>query len=74
MMIRVLSLLAHAFAVSGKRDEALKTLDKLQEISKRRYVSAYGVALLYAGLGEKDQAFSMAGKELSRSRARDNPD
>jgi hypothetical protein len=53
----VLAFLGHAFAVSGKRDDALKTLDQLKEISRQRYVQAYNFAIVYAGLGEKDKAF-----------------
>jgi eukaryotic-like serine/threonine-protein kinase len=37
----VLGLLGHSYAVSGKRDEALKTLRQLKEIAKQRYVPAY---------------------------------
>jgi len=40
-----------------KEGEALKTLDQLKENAGQRYVSAYSFALVYAGLGEKDQAF-----------------
>jgi tetratricopeptide (TPR) repeat protein len=54
---QMLALLAHAFAASGKRDEALRTLDQLKEISKQRYVPAYGFAIVYEALGDKDQAF-----------------
>jgi TolB-like protein/Tfp pilus assembly protein PilF len=53
----VLALIGHADATSGKRDEALKIVDQLREISKQRYVSAYGFAIIYAQLGEKDEAF-----------------
>ncbi len=53
----VLALLGHALATSGKRDEALKILDQLKQISRQRYVNAYNFALVYAGLGERDQAF-----------------
>jgi serine/threonine protein kinase/Tfp pilus assembly protein PilF len=53
----VLALLGHLFAAAGKRDEALKTLDQLKDISNQRYVSPYGFALVYAGLNEKDLAF-----------------
>jgi TolB-like protein/Tfp pilus assembly protein PilF len=54
---RVLAFLGHAFAASGKRDDALKTLEQLKEISRQRYVQAYSFAIIYAGLGEKDKAF-----------------
>ena len=53
----VLALLGHAYAVSGERAEALKTVEQLKEISQQRYVSAYSFSVLYGGLGEKDQAF-----------------
>jgi serine/threonine-protein kinase len=53
----VLALLGHVSAAIGRRDEALKILDQLKQISKQRFVHPYGIALVYAGLGEKDQAF-----------------
>lgn len=49
--------LGHTYAVSGKRGEALRVLGELKERSKRGYVPAFDIALIYAGLGEKDQAF-----------------
>jgi len=50
--------LGYAYAVTGKRSEAQKILDELQEQAKRRYVSPWLIALIYTGLGNKDQAFS----------------
>jgi serine/threonine protein kinase/Tfp pilus assembly protein PilF len=50
--------LAHAYALSGNRAEAQKALDHLQELSSNRYVAPYSVAVIYAALGEKDQAFA----------------
>ena len=50
--------LGHAYAVSGKRAEAQKVLDHLKELSAHSYVSPYSSAVIYAGLGEKDQAFA----------------
>lgn len=52
----MMSLLGHAYAASGKRSEALRILADLDK-EKQRYVSPYTVATIYAGLGEKDQAF-----------------
>jgi len=49
--------LAYAYAVSGQRSEAVKLLDELREQAKLRSISAYYIALIYAGLGEEDQAF-----------------
>ncbi len=66
----VLAYLGHAFAASGKRGEALKTLDQLKAIAKRRYVPAYSFAILYAAIGDKDQAFQWLEK-LYQDRAFD---
>jgi serine/threonine-protein kinase len=49
--------LGHAYAVAGKRDEAQKVLDELKELSKRRYVSPFDIALVYTGLANENQAF-----------------
>ncbi len=53
----VLGMLGHAYAVSGRREEALRSLDELNNLAQRRYVSAYSFALVYAGLNDKEQAF-----------------
>jgi serine/threonine-protein kinase len=50
--------LGHAYARAGKSAEARKLLSELKEQSKRRYVSWWDMAAIYAGLGEKDQAFA----------------
>jgi eukaryotic-like serine/threonine-protein kinase len=49
--------LANAYAVAGKNAEAETILHDLTALSSRQYVSPYNMALIYAGLGEKDQAF-----------------
>jgi TolB-like protein/DNA-binding winged helix-turn-helix (wHTH) protein/Tfp pilus assembly protein PilF len=42
----------------AKKDaDARLTLARLDNISKTKYVTPYGVALVYAGMGDKDQAF-----------------
>ncbi len=51
------ALLGHGYAVSGQRSEARKILAQLMALSKRTFVSGYGIATIYAGMGEKDQAF-----------------
>ena len=53
----MLALLGHAYGVSGKRAEAQQVLSELQDLQGRQYVSPYTVAAIYAGLGEKEQAF-----------------
>ena len=54
---RALSRLGYAYAVAGRRAEAQKVLDQLNELSKQKYVPQVQVALVYAGLGDKDHAF-----------------
>jgi serine/threonine-protein kinase len=54
--MHMLARLAYAYAVSGKRYEALGVLNELNESAKRRYVSPYDIAIIYAGLGEKELA------------------
>jgi serine/threonine protein kinase len=55
--------LGHAYAVSGRRAEALKIIDDLKElINGQSYVSPYSIALIYVGLEQKDQAFEWLDK------------
>jgi TolB-like protein/Tfp pilus assembly protein PilF len=50
--------LAHAYAVSGRKDEAQKMLNDLtRKASEKNYVSPYSVAVIYAGLEDKDKSF-----------------
>jgi serine/threonine protein kinase/Flp pilus assembly protein TadD len=49
--------LAHAYAVSGKTREARGVLAKLKERAEKNYISPYQLAAVYAGLGDKQQAF-----------------
>jgi eukaryotic-like serine/threonine-protein kinase len=48
--------LGYAYAVSGNRPEAAKVLDQLQALGTQRYVPPFAIAMIYAGLGDKDQA------------------
>ncbi len=50
-------VLGYAFAVSGRRDEALKIVEQLKERSRQGYVPSDDIALVYIGLGVRDQAF-----------------
>lgn len=53
----MLALLGHAYAASGQKAEAQRVLSELSDLQNRRYVSSYTVGAIYAGLGDKDQAF-----------------
>jgi tetratricopeptide (TPR) repeat protein len=57
-----LAALGHAYARGGKKAEAVRVRDELEGKPKLRYVPPYWMATLYAGLGEKDQAFRWLGK------------
>src|SRR5439155_2003363 len=52
----VLGLLARAYGLSGNETEAEKILDQLKKLFQERYVSAYSFALVYLGLGDKEEA------------------
>jgi len=51
------------FAAMGKRGEAQRVLSQLQEKAKRQHVQPLRIAIIYAALGEKDQAFAWLEKE-----------
>ena len=54
--------LGYAYALSGKSREAHQVIDELKERSKRSYISPTSIAIIYTGLGEKDQAFAWLDK------------
>jgi TolB-like protein/Tfp pilus assembly protein PilF len=68
--VRYLACLGHAWAVAGRRAEAVALLRELKRLARTRYVSCYAFALLFAGLGDKEQALSfLAGARHERSSA-----
>ena len=48
--------LGYALAMAGRKEEALALLDQLLQQSKRTYVPPYCIALIYTGLGQRDEA------------------
>jgi adenylate cyclase len=54
----VLSALGHSLASAGRREEALKIADELEAMWKQHYFPPTMLALLYAGLGDRDRAFA----------------
>jgi TolB-like protein/DNA-binding winged helix-turn-helix (wHTH) protein/Flp pilus assembly protein TadD len=58
--------LGHLYAVWGKRSESQKVLTELLKKSEQSYVSAYDVAVVYAGLGETEQAFTWLDKAIEQ--------
>jgi adenylate cyclase len=54
--------LGYVHAMSGNKAEALRLLGNLREQAERKYVDPYLFAILYTGLGEKEQAFAWLDK------------
>lgn len=52
-----LGLLGHCIALSGEKNEALRLLERLQELSRTRYVSPDFFAWIHLGLGEVEETF-----------------
>ena len=52
-------------AKSGKRDEAVKLLSELKQETTRDYVQSYTFALIYIGLGDKEEALNWLEKQMS---------
>jgi DNA-binding winged helix-turn-helix (wHTH) protein len=48
----------HALAVAGRTAAAHETLAELRQAATRKFVTSYGIALIYAGLGDADAAFT----------------
>jgi tetratricopeptide (TPR) repeat protein len=53
----ITSGLGWVYAVSGKRTDALKLAKEFKELSSHAYIDPYDIAVIYAGLGDKDEAF-----------------
>jgi TolB-like protein/Flp pilus assembly protein TadD len=54
-----MAALGHAYAISGRRSEAEQVLGEMKALSKRRFVPADQVAIIYLGLGDKDRALEL---------------
>ncbi len=54
--------LGWVYAVSGRRADALKIAQEFKNLSSHTYVDFYMVAGIYAGLGDKDEAFRLLEK------------
>jgi TolB-like protein/tetratricopeptide (TPR) repeat protein len=52
-----LSTRAYLLATTERREEATEVLSTLQSLSRDRYVPPYAIALVHAGLGDRDAAF-----------------
>jgi tetratricopeptide (TPR) repeat protein len=60
-----LPYLGYAYAVVGRRDKALEVLGWLSDLEARgTYVDPINFAIIFAGLGDKDQAFESLRKSV----------
>lgn len=60
-----LALLAYAYAKAKDKEKAVDILNGLIELSARRYTVPYAMAIIYTGLGDKDQAFKWLEKSYA---------
>ncbi len=54
---RILGALARTYAIMGQKQESLRLLKELNELSKRRYISPFELALTYFSLGRLNEGF-----------------
>ncbi len=54
--VLIQAALGYAYAVAGKRDKALQILAQLQTFPMNRDVSPFYLAMIHAGLGDREQA------------------
>jgi TolB-like protein/Tfp pilus assembly protein PilF len=62
--LEAISCIGLTYGTLGRRAQAQAALDELNTIAKTRYVSPINFALVYIGLGEKDEAFGWLEKAL----------
>jgi serine/threonine protein kinase/Tfp pilus assembly protein PilF len=61
-----LASLGHAYAIAGQKSKAQQILSELEARSKREPISSYQFALVFAGLGDKDQALAALKKAFQQ--------
>jgi len=56
--------LGHAYAVVGRREDALGIVARLKQPSQQKLIPSWGIATIYIGLDNKDEAFVWLEKAL----------
>ena len=59
------SSLGHAYGAAGRRQDALRVLQRLREIAKQHYVAPSYDAAVYLGLGDYDKALDLYEKSYA---------
>jgi TolB-like protein/Flp pilus assembly protein TadD len=59
--------LGHLFGVTGDREEALRMLDRLNQLAERGYVAPFWHSILHAGLGDADAAIGHLERSYAQS-------
>jgi serine/threonine-protein kinase len=54
--------LGYVYGISGKKEEALRILEKLRILAKQMYIRPTYIAAIYIGLGDNDKAFQWLDK------------
>jgi len=57
--------LGHAYAVAGRREDALKIIARLMQTSQQGFIPSWGIATIYIGLDNTDEAFVWLEKALA---------
>jgi TolB-like protein/Flp pilus assembly protein TadD len=60
--LRILGALGRALARAGRKTEALKVLGELEELSTKRYISPFELALIYFALERTNEGFELLAK------------
>ena len=50
--------LGYLYGITGRRREALEVVARLEKLSHERYVNPQSIAVVYLGLGDRDQALT----------------
>ena len=68
---QIFALLGRAYAETGRKEEAVKILNKLKETGQHQYVRSYLYTLIYVGLGDKATAIDYLEKAREGSETPD---
>jgi tetratricopeptide (TPR) repeat protein len=60
-----LAAIGYVYGITGRKEETLKILERLKTISSTHYVTPYGVALIYASIGDIDKTFENLNKAFT---------